>query len=71
MKCGTGSQCPTTRWKQYFALGRIITSDSSKDCSSCDSLYATLISSYYTSLSNEAEQSLIKEDKNGQKSHRC
>lgn len=29
------------------------------------------IPSYYTSLSNEAEQSLIKEDQNGQESHGC
>lgn len=75
MKCGTESQCPVTCWKQYFAWGRIITSHCSKDYSSCDSLYATLIPSYYTRLPNEAEQSLIKEDQNGQESrgywHSC
>lgn len=71
MKRWTESQCPITRWKQNFASGSIFTSRCSKDHSCCDNLYATLIPSYYTSLSNEAEQSLINEDQNGQESHRC
>jgi len=71
MKCGTEPQCPVTCWKRYFASDRIITSHGSKDHSSCDNLYATPIPSYYTSLSNEGEQPLIKEDQNGQESHGC